>query len=47
MKKNALYGLSATQILIIQIQPHPPQNTYTYIKNVEEKSFCPRAAPIR
>ncbi len=36
-KNIYLYELSATQILIIQMQPHSPQNTYTYVKNVEKK----------
>ncbi len=29
--------LSAKQMVIIQIQAHSPQNTQTYMKNVEEK----------
>ncbi len=31
--------LSATQMVIIQIQSHSPQNTQTYMKNVEKKGL--------
>ncbi len=31
--------LSAIQMVIIQIQSHSPQNTQTYMKNVEKKKF--------
>ncbi len=47
--------LSAIQMVIIQIQAHSPQNTQTYMKNVEEKKkriICAKSrslsyAPIR